>query len=307
MEFENQEVETVETVENLGNEGQSEAPEAVEAPEYQPNFKFRVDDKEFEFDERVRPLITDKEAEEYFRDIYTKAHGLELVKQRSDDHKKKYQETSSQYQDLRNQFDHVQNTLQKINGLKTEDFGTFQKVWEIPDAAILRRASEILKGHDDPEARDMIDRGHTARLERLQYEDRLSRDSQTSSQMQRQLHEMKMDRALSEPDIQRFSKEYDRRLGQPGAFIEEVNRLGTIEFHQGRYLDPQVAVTQAFQRLSKLVPVTEQQPASSQRSAPEQAPKAPLPNMGTGRSGSAVKKKIKSIDDLRKLATSMES
>jgi hypothetical protein len=306
MEFETQEnIEPVETVENLGAESQNEQP--VETQDYQPNFKFRVDEKEFEFDDRIRPLITDKESEEYFRDIYTKAHGLELVKQRAEEHKKKYQETSSQYGDLRNQFDHVQNTLQKINALKGDDFGTFQKVWEIPDAAILRRASEILGTHDNPEARDRVEKGYRDRIEMLQYEDRINREGQVSQAMQRQLHEMKMDRALTDPEIQRFSKEYDRRVGQQGAFIEEVNRLGTIEFHQGRYLDPQVAVSQAFQRLSKLVPVTETQPASSQRKVTEQAPKAPLPNMGSGRSGSAVKKKISSIADLRKLAQQMES
>jgi hypothetical protein len=304
MEFENQE--TVETIES-GETGSEHSIQTQEASDWQPNFKFRVDDKEFEFDERVRPLITDKDSEEYFRDIYTKAHGLELVKSRAEEHKKKYQETSQQFGDLRNQFDHVQNTLQKLNGLKAEDFGTFQKVWEIPDAQILKRASEILGTHDNPEARAQLDKVYSDRIEMLKYQDRIDRESQSSNAVQRQLHEMKLDRALNEPEIQRFAREYDRRTGQAGSFVEEVNRLGTLEFHQGRYLDPQVAVAQAFQRLSKLVPLTDGQQASPSPQQQKEQGRAPLPNMGTGRSGSAVKKKISSIDDLRKLASQMGS
>lgn len=312
MEFETQlHEEPVEReIQSVGEtEGSAGEPEISQepAPEYQPNYKFSVGDKELEFDERVRSLITDKESEEYFRDIYTKAHGLELSKQRSEETRKKYEETTRTFGELRTQFDHVQTTLKKLNELKSGDFGTFQKVWEIPDAEILRRASEIVKTHDDPEARDRLERYYGERVEALKYQDRSERDNQSSQILQRQIHEMKMERAMSEPEIQRFSKEYDRRIGQAGAFAEEVARLGTIEFHQGRYLDPQVAVSQAFQRLSKLVPLSDAEPASSQQKPREQARSAPLPNLGTGRSGSSVKKKITSLNDLRKIARQMES
>src|SRR6478735_8421853 len=293
MDFENQEVENVE---NLGTENREEVVREVtpeEVPEYQPNFKFRVDDKD---------------SEAYFRDLYTKAHGLELVKTRGEEHKKKYQETNQQFGDLRNQFDHVQNTLTKLNRLKADDFGTFQKVWEIPDRQILARASEILRYHDDPVASAEADKVFTDRIEMLKYEDRLSRESQTSSAVQRQLHDMKLERALGQPDISKFAQEYDRRMSQPGAFQEEVNRLGTIEFHAGRYLDPQVAVAQAFQRLSRLIGPLQEAPVSAPTPSQNQqtAPKPALPNMGTGRNGSAVAKRPRSIADLRKLAQSME-
>ena len=308
MDFENQEVENIET--NLGTEDREIVSEdSPEVSEYQPNYKFKVDEKEFEFDERVRPLVTDKDSEAYFRDLYTKAHGLDIVKTRAEETKKKYQETSQQHGDLRNQFDHVQNTLTKLNRLKSEDFGTFQKVWEVPDRQILARASEILRYHDDPDAAAAADKVYSDRIEMMKYEDRVNRETQTSSAVQRQLHEMKFERAMSQPDISRFAQEYDRRMGQAGSFQEEVNRLGTIEFHAGRYLDPQVAVGQAFQRLSRLIgPLSDAQASAStpSQSQSQAAPKPALPNMGSGRSGSAVAKRPRSIADLRKLAQSME-
>jgi hypothetical protein len=278
--------------------------------EYTPNLKFTVDKKEYEFDERVRGLITDKESEDYFRDIYTKAHGLDLVKQSLSERDLRIQQRDAEYEALNSQTQTMQQAFHKLKGLKDQDFGTFQKAWEIPDNVVLQRASEILSVHGNPEAQQRLEQTYADRLRMLQYEDRVNNESQTSQAMRMQLHEMKMHSALSQPDVSSFASEYDRRVGQPGAFQEEVNRIGTIAFHSGKgYEDPKVVVAQAKERLSKLMgPLTpalntpSKAPAAREKAAPTAAP---LPNMGSGRAGTVTKKRITSTDDLRKLAASM--
>ena len=294
-------LEVVDSGEGEDGEGESD---------YTPNLKFTVDKKEYEFDERVRGLITDKESEDYFRDIYTKAHGLDLVKQSLSERDEKIQQRDAEFQNLQSHYEKYDQTFQKLKGLKDQDFGTFQKAWEIPDNVVLKRASEILSIHGDPEAQARADQIYADRLRMLQYEDRVNNDYQSQQAMRMQLHEMKMHSAMSNPEISSFASQYDERVGQPGAFQEEVNRIGTIAFHSSKsYIDPKVAVTQAKERLSKLVgPLTpalttqSKTPARRENKAPAAAP---LPNMGSGRSGTVTRKRITSTDDLRKLAASM--
>jgi hypothetical protein len=307
-----EEIENLEQVEQVENnqeiDTQQDSQETQEAPAYEPNWKFKVGDEEREFDDRLKPFVQSKEDEEYFRDMLTKAHGLELNKKRTAAREQEWGQKETEFSSLRQTHDRVQNTLQKLNELKVQDFGVFQKAWEIPDQAVLRRASEILKTHDDPDARQQLDQSYNNRLQMLQYEDRVNQDTQTQVVMQRQLHEMKMHSALQSPEISRFASEYDRRMGTPGAFLEEVNILGTVEFQSKGYQDPQVIVAKAHQRLSKLLgPLEAPASAPSQAPASQPAPRPSLPNLGSGRTGTAVSRRPKSIAEIRKLAESFGS
>lgn len=304
--IETPEVENIETTEVETDPAREEAAETPETPAYEPNYKFRVGENEFEFDDRVKAVVTSKENEDYLRDIFTKAHGLELSKKRSEEREQKFQQTQSEYGQLRSEHERMQNTFRKLDGLKTEDFGTFQHAMKIPDQVIVDRALELLALSKDPNPQQAFARANQVyadRFEMLRREDQATVQSQQTQAIQRQMHEMQMSQALSRPEITSFASEYDRRMGQAGAFQEEVKRLGTIEFYQGRYLDPQVAVAQAHERLSKLLgPVAA---PTTQPAATQQTPAKPaLPNMGSGRTGTATSRKPKSIADLRKLAES---
>lgn len=313
MDFENPEVESIENNSQepeIQTEHTPEGEGAEETPQYSPDFKFRVGESEHEFDERIKAsgLIKTKEDEEYFRDLYTKAYGLDVVKKRHEEKEQKWQSKESEFSSLRSQYDRVQNTIQKLNTLKGEDFGVFQKAWEIPDQVVLQRASEILQIHGDPQAQARADKAFQDRLQAMQYEDRVNQESQQNFAVQRQLHEMKLEHALMSPDISKFAAEYDKRMG-PGAFREEVNLIGTIDHSAGRgYTDPKDAVIRAHQKLAKLIgpletPASTSPAASSQQKAPQ---RPALPNLGSGRTGTPVSKKPRSIADLKKLAEQLE-
>ena len=280
-----------------------ESPEpASEEPEYQPNYSFKVKDDEHEFDEWVRPSITSKEHEDKLRDLYTKAYGLDSVKSRADDFERKYSDVNGKYGSLNQQWEQMSNGLQKINDMKEKDFGTFRKVWQIPDHKILEAASEIMQYMQNPELKAQYDANQERSIQMLQQEQSLSQYTQQTQQMQRQMHDMKMMQAYSDPEVSRFEKEFDKRMGA-GAFKKEVNDYGSLQFHNGQYLEPSAVVGSTYQRMKSLLGEVQAQQTEVPQ-VPQRA-SASLPNLGSGKTGSAVKKRLQSTDDLRKLAASM--
>jgi hypothetical protein len=138
----------------------------------------------------------------------------------------------------------------------------------------------------------------------LQQEQNLGSFSQQSQQLQREMHSLKMAQAFNDPEIQRFEREYDKRMGA-GEFRKEVNNFGSLAFHSGQYMEPQVTVRSVYDRQKKIF-------GSLETPQPEAQPKAesrarPLPNMGSGKTGSPVPKRPRTTDELRKLAASYRS
>jgi hypothetical protein len=272
--------------------------------DWSPNYSFKVKDEDHEFDEWVRPAITNKEHEEKLRDLYTKAYGLDTVKSRAEEYEKKYSDVNSKYGTLNSQWEQMSNGLQKISELKEKDFSTFRKVWQIPDHKILEAASDIMQYMQNPELKAQYDANQERAVQMLQQEQSLAQYNQQTVQMQRQMHDMKMTQAFSDPEVSRFEKEFDKRMGQ-GAFRQEVNTLGSLQFHNGQYVEPQQLVGTVYGRLKKLI--GEAAPGTAPVGTQGQPRAKPIPNMGSGKSGTSTSKKIKTTDDLRRLANSLNS
>lgn len=286
-------------------EANPDAVEVTETPEYEPNYKFKVKNDEFEFDERIRSGITSKEAEDHLRDIYTRSHGLDSVKARAEEYEKNYKDTESKYGQLHSQYEQVQNGITRLNELREKDFATFQKAWQIPDQKVLERAAEIMGAINDPNAYNALQKRDEDRVQMLLFEQQRKQESQASNQMQRQLHEMKLQHVMSSPDIQQFSKDFDRKMGE-GSFQKEINNLGQLEWAQGRYLEPQAAVAQVHQRFKNFITAEQQAVQQTQQRSNGDIEVKPIPNMGSGRTGAPVKKKFKTLDDLRNYAKTLD-
>jgi hypothetical protein len=300
MEDEIMSPDVVDTGSDEGNTGIEDTSE----PDYTPNYSFRVREEDHEFDDWVRPAITSAEHENKLRELYTKAYGLDSVKSRADEYERKYSETNEKYGTLNSQWENMSNGLQKINDMKEKDFGTFRKVWQIPDHKILEAASEIMQYMQNPELKAQYDANQDRALQMLQQEQSLTQHSQQTAQMQRQMHDMKMQQVYGDPEISRFEKEFDKRMGKPGSFRDEVNSYGSLQFHNGKYVEPSVVVSTVYSRMKNLLGDMAVAQAQ-QQAAPQAQSVRSLPNMGSGKTGSAVKKKITSTDDLRKLAASL--
>lgn len=77
------EVSSIEDVKNkVSEEVQEESVETAQPEEYVPNYKFNVASKEYEIPEKFRALMKSKEDEAELKDLFTKAQGLDYIKNR---------------------------------------------------------------------------------------------------------------------------------------------------------------------------------------------------------------------------------
>jgi hypothetical protein len=109
------------------------------------------------------------------------------------------------------------------------------------------------------------------------------------------LHEMRMELATSKPEVSEFQKSLDALRGD-GFFEKKVKEYGTLMYHQGQYVQPKEAVKYVMDEYEVFLKANQNSPASSQATSGPKSPEvvrdaAPIPNIGTGRTGSPVKQK----------------
>jgi hypothetical protein len=71
-------------------------------PVYTPNTKFKVMDKEHEFDAWLAPHIKDAETEKKAKELYEKAYGLDYVKPKYEASQKELEQYKTTYNSLYN-------------------------------------------------------------------------------------------------------------------------------------------------------------------------------------------------------------
>ena len=295
---------------------EKEAP-TEEIPQYQPNFEYKVVNKMFEFDDRVKEAIKSKEDEEYFRDLYTKAHGLDITKSN-------FERTQSEYQALQNDVSEVvdavnrfdlKTALEKLE-VPTNDLGVLLKGLGVDDNQLIRLAYEKAQLQDlTPEQKQAYNQQVDQRVENH----RLSQQNQTYQQMieQQKLESrnLELDHALNQQSLAEIREKFEADNGS-GKFRDLVIETGKmLSRTQGREVTVQEAVQAAretvdyleFQKMrsqpqqptqpqAQTMPQTPQQPA---RKAAEEVPT--IPAVGDGAGGSPGSRAINSIEDLEKI------
>lgn len=294
----------------LSPEALGEAAAAAAAPEepvYTPNHKYKFTDddgeKEVEFDEWVKPLVN-KDSEEKFRDLLSKAKGVDYMKSSRE---KTRQEKAA----LDQQLSQVRTTVSEVMGLKEKDLGLFfEKVGLDENKAVeyflkKAQAKEALKDLP-PELRNLYNETETLRRQNLDLQRQIEGAQGGSLAATTQLLTTQVHSITAQPELAPLVAEYDRRRGEAGAFINLVRDEGMLEHAMtGKLLPANEAVQRALKRLA----MSPQVP--SQGATPNGAAAAPkvitqpkpvvIPNVGNGTSA-PVAKKVRSIDDLRKLA-----
>ena len=125
-------VDTDENVTNDDDEQLNETPTEHHVEDdavYTPNYKYKVKDEEFDFDERVHSAIKSQDDEDYFRDIYTKAGGIDSYKQKVDGYETKITELTGGVDELSQGFHRIKELRDKGNmselihtlGIKEDD------------------------------------------------------------------------------------------------------------------------------------------------------------------------------------------
>ena len=274
---------------------------------WEADLNYKVRDEQKKMDEGLAGLIDSKEKEDYFRELYTKAEGLDWGKENLSAKNKQFEDLTEKHSTLDTEMSQFRDGMGQLARLKDDDFMAFQRHWNIADKAILERASAILKLDEEGfDAQRENERQFEQRQQGYNNESRIQQESARSQAATQELHQLKMQQAMSAPEIADFRTRYNERLGT-GAFEAAVDDYGSLQYHTTqRYVEPSVAAAEVYRRNQALIPSN--QPAQEPQGEvnPNEPPVTRIPNLGQGRPGSSVRKRIQTMAELRKFATSLQ-
>ena len=281
--------------ENLENN--KEEVQETPAEEYTPDYGYSVRDEKFEFDEWIRPAVTSKEQEDAIRDMYTKARGLEGVQQNFEKTNTRLKEIEEQSTRYKEESEYATQGLEGLKKLAKDDFSSFAHIVGINDDSIMKYATQRLDYKDKPEyERQELDRERSNRAQ--SYERNIEMDNlrRQNEKLVFDRHKAKMEEAYRPPEIASFRAEFDKRMGE-GAFEQNVKNYGSQQYQINKqYVEPMVAVQTIYSQFKPLF--TDR---LEEINKTETITKPPT-NLGAGKAGTVVKRKVKSLKDLHKIA-----
>lgn len=273
---------------------------------YQPNFKFKVLDKEQEIDEWLKPVIKDAETEKKVRDLYERAFGLEHVKS---DRQRLREQNQFQQNDIARHSQVVNNVNQM---LANKDYDSlFSNVLKIPEDDILRQAQKILQLREmPPEQRQAIEHARQVNQRAYELENQNQQLMQTNEHVAVTARTQELDWTLQRPEFSQVAQAYDARLGQQGAFRNAMIERGKYNaLALGRDITPEQAANEVLQFIGgrqNLIPAQNTQTFGNGAAQVVPERKPVITNI-QGRGTSPAKKMVRSIDDLKKRAKEMAS
>lgn len=268
-----------------------------EVPKYVPNHKFKVLDKEYEFEDWLKGAIKTPEDEKKAREFHEKAYGLDSVKQDRQTLKTENTELKSQA----SQFNTAVNT---VNGyIAQKDYDSLFEALNVPKVEVLKYALELVKREQNPEQANAFEAQRQANLraQRAEYENGQLQESHRALTVERR--EFELSRVLSRPDIATVAQAYEAGTGTPGAFKGYVIQIGQAYAAQGQDIPAEQAVLEAVKHLRAVNPAlgvtatAAVEQTNPQVVQPQSKPV--IPNI-QGRGTSPVKSTFKSLDELKK-------
>jgi len=278
-------------------------PESPSKEKYDPDFTYRVLDDEYEMDDRIKKYIKSPEDEELFRDLLSRADGIDGVRQDRQvlrDDNFRLMETENTRQQAVQQ---LQNFVQK------GDLKPFMDTWGIDDNKLAQYMQQRIQLMElPPEQRAAFEANEQARLESMTLQQQYSQLQQQNYQLQVNQLSSAVDQTLSRPEISEHVRNYDSQKG-PGAFRREIAALGDYYYKQGRGVVPPEQLSKEVINKWYSQPITPDHAAQNHRGAESRRQKVvvmdknkpTLPRV-VGSGASPVKTAPRSISDLRKIS-----
>jgi hypothetical protein len=273
------------------------SPEGGEAPAWTPSYKVKAYDSEYEIPEDFRSYIN-QENEKKFKEVFERSFAFDTIKQ-------KYKDAHTKYQDVNGRYETVSKNLDRLSKyVQNGDFDSFFSSIKIPEQSIQSWIYNKLQLQDLPqEQRQLYTKNSEYQRELLsmqeQYEEmqgKLNEFEEYKNQQALQQRANELDSVVNSPDYSQLAQSYDARVGQPGAFRNEVIlRAAAVANATGKDLSP----AEAVQEFAKLVAWNNQNGAPA--AAPKAAGRPTIPSV-SGKASSPVAPQVKSIEDLKKLA-----
>jgi len=269
-------------------------PEGDPAPYTPSSLKVKSFGKEYEIDSAFRPFIKDEKTEKQVRELYEKAYGMEEYKRRD----------SEKDQMIREQYEPLVQSIQKIGqAYQANDMDAVFSLMKIPEVKILEWvAQKIQMSELPPEQKAVYSERQKAKLEAASLREAndllvTERNSYAASQ-----RSFELSQGLAKPEVKEFVDTWDSMYGA-GAFERQVKEIGLSEFQR---LNVDLSAEEAIKKaIEKVQPVVSRLKVAAP-SAPASAglPKV-IPNL-TGKSGSPAKQAVRTLDDIKRLAASMD-
>lgn len=276
------------------------------APKYEPNFKYRVLDQEKEFDKYFQSFIKSKEDEEKFRDLITKAEGLEPIKMEREEVKKKYESLNSEHSQIKSVLTNLKQAIDKGY------FEDFFEAWGLNDEQIFKYALNRIKLQENPELRAHYEQSLTNRREASASQQEKELLQQQNQQMIQKQYEMELDYTMTRPETSEFSKKFDSLPGRKqGDFVMEVLKHGAYVYNtKGVDIPIMQAVQDVMSQYKYFVENFNKptvQPTVKVVTQSEMAKPQTIPNVGKSSAQSPSHKKFTSIKDLEEEAARLTS
>lgn len=263
---------------------------AVEA--YQPNYKFSVKDKEFEFDQEFKDLVKSKQVEDKLRDIYTKAYGLDSIKSERDTLKADYTRTKTEHESVLRGLETLNHFYEK------NDLDNFFGSLKIPEQKIFEYALKKLEARELPKEHQ-AQYNMIPELQRQNYflQQQMQDFTRQQTEMQTAQARAAYEQTLQTPEVNSFVKAFEEANGQ-GSFTQEVKMRG-LSFHQQNGYDapPEQIVKEILTRFNFNRAT---QPQAVTQTAAHNSQTAPVIPVAKGGNVSTVKKRVSSIADIEK-------
>ena len=193
-----------ESVGTGGDEGvEAGAADEGGEPEYTPDYGYNILDERHEMPERVRPYIKSKEDEQYYRDLFERAHGLDHVKSE----RQRLREEKEQVSEKLNQYEPAVQYLQRLEQFKQNgDWTSYFEAQGIPQNVILQHAKQVLDVAQDPEKYQAYQENRNQFWQAQTYE-------QQVQQQQQMLHEQRnreVDMVIQlDPQVSDAARQFD--------------------------------------------------------------------------------------------------
>ncbi len=282
------------------------------AVEYVPDYKYSVDETEYDIDPMFHSIMKDKETEDKLKDILLKAQGLEFAKQTRDEKIEKYKTRSEEYlktnEELSSNYNKYASMFNPAIELmaKGDAYGAAKALGFEGQDLLAMAEKEIEYRKSSPEQRAFID--NQARINTQNVELMKSNATLQQKELDAQTEAVNafMSVELNNPEVRDVLNYVDTVKGVPGSFRKRVTEYGTALWQQtkGKASLSQVvtaAVNEAMNEYKSFMPqkqVTTENvvPLSPVTNATTVVKKPTIPHVPSG--GSPGKAKIMSLEDL---------
>jgi hypothetical protein len=277
----------------------SEEPQA-----YEPNLSYMVKDEKREFDERIKNAVKDKDTEEYIRDLYTKADGLETYKEKLTKRDSEYDDLHGHAQALTTGYQQLQKLrddqdylgLEKALGLD-EEFIVAWALNRMEEAELPAEEKQALARQRELESRVREQEG---RISQFEQSEQARADTASTQRVQDDIAELRS--LANSADVKPIAAAMSERGHD---FVDAVVSLGNLEF-QKTGVEPSVQevvskVTEQFRYLSTQQLVT---PQGGQQQTQTTQQQSTLPSID-GINQATVDKPVTTMAELKALAESI--